>query len=127
MRKMIFLFSVLFLSSCASYNPVVDPQSVSNTAMYNRDVAECRELASHNAGTRETAKSIAKNTLIAGAIGAGTGTLIGTIFGNAGKGLAAGSVIGGTAGVTKGLHESDKEYETIFRNCMGGRGYNVLN
>ena len=119
MRKIIFLFSMLFLSSCAGYNPAVDPQTVSNTAKYDRDVEECRELARQNTGITDTAKSVAKNILIAGAIGAGTGTLLGVIAGETAKGLATGAVIGGAAGGVKGAYESDKEYETIFRNCMG--------
>lgn len=124
MRKIIFLFSILFLSSCAAYNPVVDPQSVRDTARYNRDAAECRALASRNT---DTATSVAKDSLIGGAIGAGAGTLFGVIAGDTIKGLATGAVVGGLAGGAKGGYESDREYETIFRNCMRGRGYNVLN
>lgn len=124
MKKAILLFSILILSSCASYSPVVDTQSISNDAKYDRDVAECRELARSNT---DTGKSVAKQGLIGGAIGTGTGTLIGLIAGNTVKGLATGAVIGGVAGGVKGGYESEREYEAIFRNCMRGRGYNVLN
>jgi len=60
-------------------------------------------------------------------VGAGSGTLIGLIAGDTVKGLALGSVIGGLAGGTKGVYESNKDFETIYRNCMRARGYDVLN
>ena len=62
-----------------------------------------------------------------GGVGAGTGALIGAIAGDAVKGLAFGAVIGGVAGGAKGIYDSEKGYEQIYRNCMIGRGYNVLN
>lgn len=124
MKKAILVFSMLVLSSCAGYNPVVDPQSVSNDAKYDRDVAECRELAR---GNTDTGTSVAKHGLIGGAIGTGTGALLGVIAGNTVRGLATGAVIGGVVGGVKGGYKSDLQYETIFRNCMRGRGHNVLN
>lgn len=124
MKKTIILFSMLLFSSCATYHPVVDSQSVNDTTKYNRDVAECRYLAKQNT---DTFRSVVKDSLIVGAIGAGTGTLLGVITGNTAKGLATGAVIGGVAGGSKGAYESENEYERIFRNCVRGRGYNVLN
>ncbi len=124
MKKITFVFSILILASCASYSPVVDPQSVKNEDRYYRDQAECKNIASQNTSTT---KNVAKNTVIGGAVGAGTGTLLGVITGNTVTGLAAGAVIGGVAGGAKGAYDSDKNYQTIYRNCMSGRGYNVLN
>jgi uncharacterized protein YcfJ len=124
MRKHLFIFSVIILLSCASYTPVVDTQNVKNQDKYYRDQAECKTIASQNTST---AKNVAKDTVIGGAVGAGTGTLLGVITGNTVTGLAMGSVIGGVAGGAKGAYDSNKNYETIYRNCMRGRGYNVLN
>ncbi|MBI4228777.1 MAG: glycine zipper family protein [Deltaproteobacteria bacterium] len=125
MRKIIFAFSVVsILASCATYSPVVDPQSVRNDDKYYQDRAECRALAQANTSTT---KSVAKDALIGGAVGAGTGSLIGVIAGDTVKGLALGSVIGGVAGGAKGVYEGNKDFEQIYRNCMIGRGYSVLN
>jgi uncharacterized protein YcfJ len=125
MRKIIFAFSVMsVLASCATYSPVVDPQSVRSDDKYYQDRAECRALAKANTSST---KSVAKDALIGGAVGAGTGSLIGVIAGDTVKGLALGSVIGGVAGGAKGVYGSNKDYEQIYRNCMIGRGYNVLN
>jgi len=124
MKRVFLVCSVVILTSCATYSPVVDPQSVRNDDKYYRDRAECRALADANTSK---GKSVARDTVIGGAVGTGTGALIGAIAGSATKGLAYGAVIGGVAGATKGVYESNKNYETIYRNCMRGRGYNVLN
>lgn len=127
MKKVFCVLSItLFFSACASYNPVVDPRSISpeKEDRYYRDRAECRALAKENSGDW---KSVAKDTVVGGAVGAGTGSLIGVIAGNTVKGLALGSVIGGVAGGAKGVYDSEKGFETIYKNCMRGRGYNVLN
>jgi uncharacterized protein YcfJ len=125
MTKIIFAFSMLvMLASCATYNPVVDPASVRSDDKYYQDRAECRALAQANTSTT---KSVAKDALIGGAVGAGTGSLIGVIAGDTVEGLALGSVIGGVVGGAKGAYSSNKDYEQIYRNCMIGRGYSVLN
>lgn len=125
MKRILATFLVIaFLTSCATYNPVVDPQSVRNSDKYYRDKAECESLAKQNSGDWKT---VGKDTLVGGAVGAGSGTLIGLIAGDTVKGLALGSVIGGLAGGTKGVYESNKDFETIYRNCMRARGYDVLN
>jgi outer membrane lipoprotein SlyB len=124
MRKIIFLLSIIILSSCAAYNPVVDPQGIRNEDKYYRNKAECETLAKQNSGDW---KSVAKSTVVGGAVGAGTGTLVGVIAGSTVTGLALGSVIGGLAGGAKGVYDSNKDFETIYRNCMRGRGYKVLN
>ncbi len=118
------IMAIGLFSACATYSPVVDPQSVRSDDKYYKDRAECRALAEANTST---AKSAGKDALIGGAVGTGTGALIGAIAGSAAKGLAYGAVIGGVAGAGKGVYESNKNYEQIYRNCMRGRGYNVLN
>ena len=118
------MFSVVALFGCQTYTPVIDPGSVNNSDRYYRDQAECRAIAKQGApGWKDTAK----DTVVGGAVGTGTGALIGAIAGDAVKGLAYGAVIGGVAGGAKGVYDSEKGYEQIYRNCMVGRGYNVLN
>ena len=127
MKKLLIIipmFSVIALLGCQTYTPVLDPGSVQSGDRYYRDQAECRAIAKQGApGWKDTAK----DTAIGGGVGAGTGALIGAIAGDAVKGLAFGAVIGGVAGGAKGIYDSEKGYEQIYRNCMTGRGYNVLN
>jgi len=119
-----FLVLTLAVLGCQTYTPVVDPGSVRNDDRYYRDQAECKAIAKQGApGWKDTAK----DTAIGGGVGAGTGALIGAIAGNTGAGLAYGAVIGGVAGGAKGIYSSEKGFNEIYRNCMRGRGYNVLN
>ena len=127
MKKLLIIipmFSVIALLGCQTYTPVIDPGSVQSGDRYYRDQAECRAIAKQGApGWKDTAK----DTALGGGVGAGPGALIGAIAGDAVKGLAFGAVIGGVAGGAKGIYDSEKGYEQIYRNCMTGRGYNVLN
>jgi outer membrane lipoprotein SlyB len=60
-------------------------------------------------------------------VGAGTGALIGAIGGSVGKGAGIGAVIGGVGGGGRAVYKSNKNYNSIYRNCMRDRGYKVLN
>jgi len=124
LKKIAFLITMIALAGCQTYQPVVDPQSIGNDDAYYRNQAECRAIAQQGAPNW---KNTAKDTVVGGAVGTGTGALIGTIAGNTVAGLAYGAVIGGLAGGAKGVYDSEKGYEQIYRNCMIGRGYNVLN
>lgn len=124
MKIIAFLILTVAVLGCQTYTPVVDPQSVNSGDRYYRDQAECKAIAKQGAPNW---KNTAKDTAIGGGVGAGTGALIGAIAGNTGAGLAYGAVIGGLAGGAKGVYDSEKGYEDIYRNCMRGRGYNVLN
>ena len=124
-KKIMMLLGSMLLTACATgYKPVVDPAAVTDARKYQMDTAECQYLAQENtkAGTR-----VAENSVAGGAVGTGAGALLGVISGNTTKGLATGAVIGGLAGLLKGGQESEEVYRQIFRNCMRGRGYNVLN
>ena len=127
MKKILSILSLLVvfgIVGCQTYTPVIDPGSVRNSDRYYRDQAECRAIAKQGApGWKDTAK----DTVVGGAVGTGTGALIGAIAGDAVSGLAYVAVIGGVAGGAKGVYDSEKGYEQIYRNCMIGRGYNVLN
>ncbi len=127
MKKTLSILSLLIvfgIVGCQTYTPVIDQGSVRNSDRYYRDQAECRAIAKQGApGWKDTAK----DTVVGGAVGTGTGALIGAIAGDAVTGLAYGAVIGGVAGGAKGIYDSEKGYEQIYRNCMIGRGYNVLN
>ena len=57
----------------------------------------------------------------------GTGALLGAIGGSVGKGLGIGAVVGGVAGGGTSIYKNHKNYDKIYKNCMRGRGYRVLN
>lgn len=124
MKILAFIILSTAALGCQTYTPVIDPGSVQNSDRYYRDQAECRAIAKQGAPNW---KNTAKDTVVGGAVGTGAGALIGTIAGDTVSGLAYGAVIGGLAGGAKGVYDSEKGYEEIYRNCMRGRGYNVLN
>ncbi len=125
MKKTIYLFVLLIISSSYVFaDPVVDPASIKNQDKYYRDNAECKALAKENKGG---VGSVAKDTAIGAGVGAGTGALLGAIGGNVGKGLGIGAVVGGVAGGGMSVYKNQKSYDQIYKNCMRGRGYRVLN
>jgi outer membrane lipoprotein SlyB len=109
--SMVTALSLCLLAGCQS-NPrqrvVVDPKSVDPVA-YEKDLAECSTLADSAGKTGS----------------AGTGAL-GGIFGGSRGAVTMGSgsaVIGGASAAGKESNSKDQ----ILKNCMTGRGYQVLN
>jgi hypothetical protein len=119
---MILLVSLL--PSCAAgYRPVVDPATIVDRARYEQDLSECAAIADQNMKSHRAATGAVGG----GLFGAGLGALLSWIFGgSAGTGAAAGAVIGGVGGAASGAGAAEVDYETIYRNCMIGRGWRVL-
>jgi len=91
----------------------------------DRDLAECKELASQASGG--TATEAAKGTGAGAVVGAAAGAVIGAVSGNAGHGAALGSAIGGTSG---GVHQgvsAEHQYKRSYIKCLEGRGHPVIN
>lgn len=125
MKKIIYLLAILIIPTTYVFaDPVVDPASIKNQDKYYRDNAECKALAKENKGG---VGNVAKDTAIGAGVGAGTGALLGAIGGGVGKGLGIGAVVGGVAGGGTSIYKNSKNYDEIYKNCMRGRGYRVLN
>ena len=119
----IFLLLAFLASSCArTYRPVIDPAMIRDPAGYERDLAECGSLASE----QSRSERVGTGAVGGGFFGALVGTLLGWIGGRPGTGAAAGAVVGGAAGAAGGAEAAARDYETIYRNCMIGRGWPVL-
>ena len=118
----------LWLSGCASYGgwePTVDPGTGANKETLDRDLTECKELASKASGG--TATEAAKGTAVGALGGAAVGAVIGAVTGSAGSGAALGAAIGGTGG---GVHEgasAEHQYKRSYVKCLEGRGHRVIN
>ncbi len=125
MKKTIYILTLLVVSTSFAFaEPVIDPASIKNQDKYYRDNAECQALAKDNKGG---VGSVAKDTAIGAGVGAGTGALLGAISGSTAKGLGIGAVVGGVAGGGTSIYKNHKTYDEIYKNCMRGRGYRVLN
>jgi hypothetical protein len=112
----------LALSGCArSYDPIVDRRGVSE-AQYQADLADCRTYAEQVSPLEEAGGG----ALLGGAIGAALGAIAGAFGGDAGGGAAVGAAVGGAGGGISGGLEGAEGQRQVIRNCMAGRGYNVL-
>ncbi|MBY6082624.1 MULTISPECIES: glycine zipper family protein [Ruegeria] len=120
-RKLsMILPAILVAGACtntgANYQPIVDGPVSPN---YNADLAQCQAVARQQ-GT------IDSNTAGAAAIGAagaaGTKAIIDDSASDLGRAAVAGALVGAGASA---LQNTQKQ-EVIVRNCMRGRGYNVV-
>ena len=129
MHRLIALSMVtLWIGGCASYGgwePTVDPRAGSSQDTLNRDLAECKELASKASGG--TATEVAKGTGMGAIGGAAAGAVIGAVTGNAARGAATGAAIGGVGGAAKEGLSAEQQYKRSYVKCLEGRGHRVIN
>jgi len=113
--SLIICFSAL-LSGCAAHpDPIVDMKGV-DQELFVDDWNECEAYADEI----HMAEGVAKGA----ATGAAVGAIYGTIAGVREKEHAAwGAVHGGTSSGLDAHHEKQQ----VFKRCMRGRGYRVLN
>ncbi|MDH3586929.1 MAG: glycine zipper family protein [Gammaproteobacteria bacterium] len=107
----------LALGGCAAHpDPIIDTKGVDPDRLAE-DWEECE------AYTEEIlmAKGVGKGAALGGAVGAATGAVSNRREIDEAAGL--GAIYGGTR---SGL-EADREKQKVFKNCMRGRGYRVLN
>lgn len=102
-------------TGCASHpDPIIDMKGVDRAQM-EIDWAECEAYSEEVIVARGAAKGAAG--------GAVAGAAAGAISGNADKGAGYGAVWGATRSTVDGAREK----EMVFKRCMRGRGYRVLN
>lgn len=108
-------FVAAVITGCAAHpDPIVDMKGVDKEA-FNEDWQECEEYTEEILISR----GIVKGT----ATGAAVGAISGAIGGDVGEGAAYGGLYGGTR---SGL-DADRERQKVFKRCLQGRGYKVLN
>lgn len=107
--------AALLVAGCAAHpDPIVDTKGVDPEALA-RDWQECEAYTEQIMISKGVAKGSATGAVV-GAVG-------GAIDGDAGKGAGYGAVYGGTR---SGL-DADREKQQVFKKCLRGRGYRVLN
>ena len=107
--------TLITVAGCAAHpDPIVDMQGV-NVEAFAKDWNECEKY------TEEIL--ISQGIIKGGATGAVVGAIGGAIDGDAGEGAAIGALYGGTR---SGL-DADRERQKVFKRCLRGRGYRVLN
>ncbi len=117
-KSIMLLCTAVLMAGCAANpNPIIDMRGVDKDA-YEQDWQECE------AYTDEVimAKGVAR--------GAGLGAVIGAAAGAVGgnsSDVAEGAAYGGLYGGTRSGLDADREKQMVFKRCMSGRGYRVLN
>jgi hypothetical protein len=109
------LVAAIMVAACAAHpDPIIDMKGVDPDALA-RDWQECESY------TEEIliSKGIVKGT----ATGAAVGAIAGAIGGDVSESAAYGGLYGGTR---SGL-AADRERQKVFKRCLRGRGYRVLN
>ena len=110
------IFGLAFaVAGCAAHpDPIVDMKGV-NPDLLAADWEDC-------AGYSEEVV-IGEGVAKGAAVGAGVGAVGGAINGDVGRAAANGALIGSTR---SGL-DADSEKQRVFKRCLRGRGYRVLN
>ena len=112
--SLLFVVAALITACAAHRDPIVDMQGVDPDALA-RDWQECE------AYTEEIA--LGEGVARGSATGAAVGAVVGVINGDVGRSAANGALYGGTK---SGL-SADKDKRLVFKRCLSGRGYRVLN
>jgi hypothetical protein len=118
MLKMIWLAGCgVCVAACAAHpDPIIDTKGVDPEVMAE-DWQECE------AYTEEV--SVAAGTAKGAGLGAAVGVAVGAVGGRGDivEDAAYGAIYGGT---DSGL-QADRDKQAVFKRCMRGRGYRVLN
>ena len=105
----------LAVAACAAHpDPIVDMKGV-NPDYLAMDWEDCEGYTEQIAVTQGVAKGTAA--------GAGVGAVSGAINGDVGRAAANGALFG----ATKSGLDADREKQKVFKRCLRGRGYRVLN
>lgn len=111
----LFVAITAVAAGCAAHpDPIVDMQSV-DPELLTQDWEDCRGYSEE--------VSVSKGLAKGAGVGAGIGAIGGIINGNVGRSAANGALIGGTH---SGL-DADRVRQNVFKRCLRGRGYRVLN
>jgi outer membrane lipoprotein SlyB len=116
-RILIFsgIMSTVFAFGCASHpDPIIDTAGVDLVAM-QVDWDDCEAYANEVVISKGAAKGAAGGAVVGAAAGA--------ISGNTKSGTGYGAIWG----ATKSTMQGDREKQDVFKRCMRGRGYRVLN
>lgn len=115
MQNFLLLPIMIIVAACAAHpDPIVDMKGVDPEALAE-DWRECEAYSEEVVISRGVAKG--------SATGAAVGAVAGAISGDVGEAAATGALYGGTR---SGL-DADRDKQMVFKRCLRGRGYRVLN
>jgi hypothetical protein len=118
------LWGILSLSACSSVNVVVDHSSIYNQARFERDAAQCRQLAE--------SYDLKNDKIMSSLVGAGGGAvttvglasaILGTLYVPSAPFMVAGTLGGGSLGNGWMSYKENATQEKILTQCLTRKGY----
>ena len=107
----------LFVAGCAANpEPIIDTKGV-DPELLAEDMAECEAYTEQIS----VAEGAGKGAALGGAVGAATGAVSNR------RDVDEGAGLGAIYGATRSGLDADREKQRVWKNCMRGRGYRVLN
>lgn len=117
MKKIVFLAAVLVvLVGCGRRQGVIVDTKGIDMHQYRQDLFECRQYAQQV--QPKAVKGAVGGAVVGGAIGAVVG---------GDDSVKKGAGVGAITGLARGGAKTRHEKQAVVKNCLRGRGYNVLN
>jgi outer membrane lipoprotein SlyB len=125
--------AAVLLAACAGTpDPVLYPNAHLQTvgpAAAERDIAQCRELASASGVAEQRSGQVGSNAATGAAVGGASAGAWGLVRGNAAENALAGAAAGAAAGSVRGAiknSETSPVYKNFVQKCLRDRGYEVI-
>ena len=123
--------TVIGIQAAHANNVVVDMSQVQDYNQYQMDLQQCEGLAVQNQPDAPQGESVAGTAVKGAAVGATAGAVGGK---SGSKGAKTGAGVGVIAAASRNSRNrraasanASAQADQIVKNCMRGRGYNVLN
>jgi len=124
------IFGVAVATS-AHANVVVDMSQIEDYTQYQTDLQQCEGLAVQNQPDAPQRESVAGTAVKGAAVGAAAGAISGGSGSKAAKKGAGAGVIVAAGRNSRERRDASanaaEQKDQIVKNCLRGRGYNVLN
>jgi len=133
MKTMLSIASVMVIGIQTAHanNVVVDMSQVQDYTQYQTDLQQCEGLAVQNQPDAPQRESVAGTAVKGAAVGATAGAVSGRSGSKAAKKGAGVGVIAAASRNSRNRRaasaNASAQTDQIVKNCMRGRGYNVLN
>jgi len=133
MKTMLSIASVMVIGIQTAHanNVVVDMSQVQDYTQYQTDLQQCEGLAVQNQPDAPQRESVAGTAVKGAAVGATAGAVSGRSGSKAAKKGAGVGVIAAASRNSRNRRaasaNASAQSDQIVKNCMRGRGYNVLN
>ena len=123
--------SIISAQAAKAGNVVVDMSQVQDYTQYQTDLQQCEGLAVQNQPSAPQRESVAGTAVKGAAVGATAGAVGGKSGAKAAKKGAGVGVIAAASRNNRNRRaasaNASAQADQIVKNCMRGRGYNVLN